>query len=89
MIATAAKSTAAPKLEKEADDIIADANQILNGLKAQDDAKDEKAESPLQKAKKHTLVEAKRARFGPERCSGTKCRGYRGRQTRTKSGRVC
>ena len=64
MIAAAAKSTAAPKLEKEADDIIADANQILNGLKAADDAKEKKSEekktegaeakkeeTPLEKAK--------------------------------------
>lgn len=27
--------------------------------------------------------------FGPEKCSGVKCSGYRGRQTKTRSGKTC
>jgi integrin beta 3 len=27
--------------------------------------------------------------FGPEKCSGNKCTGYRGRQTKTISGKTC
>ena len=67
VIATTAKSSAAPKLEAEADDVISDANKILNGLKAEDDAKDKKVAAPAsldEASKDHSLASRRRKRRG-------------------------
>jgi hypothetical protein len=61
----------------------------LENLKAEEEKKDNKAETQLEKARQHALVEGAAIKFGPEKCSGKKCVGYRGRVNKTRSGAKC